>query len=341
MNTNGITGHQAQIRYLDALLKKDEIYPAIIFTGVAGIGKKIIARRFISAFFCRDENAPCLSCAICRQIENDVFPDFIELSPNEKGIIPIGSEEGSEEGSVRWLIDRLSMKSLHGRTGVIIDGVESIGEEGQNALLKTIEEPASGTHFVLISSNKNVVLPTILSRALEIRFFPLSDAEMTDLLDIFGINNDLNCIARISGGSIEIATKLSDMAILEGALDFCRDIALFFKSGFLIDFDISGILKKITVGQLLDIVISIYRQNLLFVIDGGRVGSYNGEFSFLREDIWKDVFIDDYKKVVSLLRVLFILKKKVVRNINIRSALKGLLYSLDSGLDSRSDANLF
>lgn len=321
MNKQGITGHIKQIKNLETLLNKKKLPGALLFSGPSGIGKKIIAKRFLSSLYCEKENPPCLSCRICGQISSGTHPDFIEIAPNERGIIPIGGEEKQEPGTVRWLIDRLSKKSLYGRTGIILDGVDRITEEGQNALLKTIEEPSLEACFVLISSNRAKILPTILSRCLEIKFSPLSDKEIRQLLgteSAKGAESDL--ITGMAGGSMETAAILSEGSALDDILSILREIASFAKSSSAFNGDISALQKKTGFVKLLDIIINFYRLNLL-----SNIKKNNGIYT-----VFKDIFIGDSQFIINLIKIFLALKKSESQNINTRYALKGMLYSLSA-----------
>jgi DNA polymerase III subunit delta' len=325
MNDEGIKGHQRPIRNLEFLLKSNKIPQAILFTGASGVGKKLLAKRFLNSLFCKDQNPPCLSCPSCKQIANETFPDFIEIHPNEKGIIPIGSEDVRETGSVRWLIDRLSAKSISGCKAILIDGIDRITEEGQNALLKTIEEPSQGTCFILITSNRNHLLPTILSRCTEIRFFPLSDSDVKEIMlkknlpDLADNDPDFtDMIVKISGGSMEIAEMLEDRDIFNKIIDVCRAVSLFFHNEKIFDVDFGIIRNKIKIELFLDIVINIFRLNLLKVIKKDKNIYHELD----------DIFFDDEKKILNLLRMLISLKKSEEYHLNIKYSFKGLLYSL-------------
>lgn len=327
MNFYGVKGHKKQIEYLNFLLNGNIIYPTFLFAGPSGIGKKIIAKRFINALFCRNENTPCLNCSICRQIEQGVFPDFIEILPNERNIIPIGSEEKREEGSIRWLIDKLSRKSITGKTGVIIDGIDKIHEEGQNALLKTIEEPSQGVHFILISSNLSAVLPTILSRCTYIRFNQLSDDDIKNIIrDNVKSENDVNFISSVAGGSVEIALLLANDEIMNNIMNICSDISLYINKGELLNLNTGDVQKKIGTGLLLDIIINIYRKNMVSLINNNR--SY---FSNIKLSSFPgDAAIYEIDKILNLLKILIFLKRTESQNINLKHALKGMLYSQHS-----------
>lgn len=329
MNFDGIKGHKKQIEYLDFLLKKNIIYPVLLFTGQSGTGKKIIARRFANALFCRGENPPCFNCSICRQIEKRSFPDFIEIFPNERNIIPIGSEDKRDEGSIRWLIDKLSRKSITGKTVVIIDGIDKIHEEGQNALLKTIEEPSNDVHFILISSNTSAILPTIMSRCTYIRFNPLSEDDIKSILNNYVKSEyDLNFISGVSGGSVEIGLFLIDNENIDNIMNICSEISLYINKGDILNLNISEIQKKTGSRILLDLLINIYRKNLISLINDDKKYFSNIKMSSFPDDI----VIYKIDKIIELLKMLISLKRMESQNINLKHALKGLLYSREAVL---------
>ena len=96
MNFKGIIGHKKQLKRLELLYKNMATPQAILFSGISGIGKRAIALRYIKGLFCKSENPPCRACPSCIQIIKGSYPDMIELTPNEKGIIPIGDQKKSD-----------------------------------------------------------------------------------------------------------------------------------------------------------------------------------------------------------------------------------------------------
>ena len=319
MNTSGIIGHKRQLDILNLLIWNKTIPHTMLFAGTDGIGKKLIARRFLSSLFCTDKEPPCLRCPSCLQAAGGTFPDIIELAPNEKGTIPIGDADAGEEGSVRWLIDRLSKRSLTGRYGVLIDAAESISIPGQNALLKTIEEPQAGAHIIIIASNKSLILPTIQSRSMELPFSPLGCDEVKEVLTRGPGSIDPDLIAALAGGSVGIALLLSQGSMLENIAGICREITLHLTSGAALHLDFSAIQKKVGMDHLLVVLINMYRTILLSSIKNIPLHSY-----------LSGLHIADRQKLTKLIKILLALKKGLANNLNIRNALKGMLYAIDA-----------
>jgi hypothetical protein len=319
MNTVGIIGHTRQLKFLDLLRRNGTIPHTMLFSGKSGIGKKLVARRFIASLFCGNEEPPCLRCPTCIQAMGMTFPDMIELHPDEKGTIPIGSMDRSEPGTVRWLIDRLSKKSVSGTYGILINGAETISTGGQNALLKTIEEPQAGAHIIILTENKSLILPTILSRSMNLAFNPLDAAEVKQVLVAEGAGAaDPELIAELSGGSVETALLLSRENILSGIAGICHEITSFLTRNQSMRLDLAALQKKISMDQFLSILLNAYRSILSSSFSGGPLHPFLADFN-----------IPDRKKIIKLIKILLALRKGLTNNLNIRSALKGMLYSIE------------
>jgi DNA polymerase-3 subunit delta' len=232
MNTESITGHRRQLALLSTMIETGKIPQAMLFSGVPGIGKAKTALLFLSALFCRADDRPCGTCRTCQQIQNRTFPDLIELYPDEKGRIPLGNPEKREPGSIRWLIERLSCRPLAEHRGVIIDGADTISTEGQNALLKSIEEPQENTHIILIAANRSRVLPPVISRCTAIPFNPLSFREVTGIIGSrCGDAALAEAAAALSGGSLETAAMAMDGKLMDKVIDLCGHISAYLNGG--------------------------------------------------------------------------------------------------------------
>ena len=113
MNFSNIVGHQNQILKLKNIFESNKIPQTLLFSGLSGIGKKTIALELIRYIFCKEKGV--CKCDHCKLIEARTHPDFFMLGPDEKGNIPIG--KANEEGTVRWLIEKLTKKPISGNMG--------------------------------------------------------------------------------------------------------------------------------------------------------------------------------------------------------------------------------
>lgn len=315
MNIQNIRGHENQLKYLSHIKQGGTIPHALLFTGQHGIGKRLIADIFAASVFCSGEEAPCGACHSCLQMKAGSYPDFIVLEKDDKGKIPVGSSDRGQPGTVRWMIDRLTRSSINGKLIVIVDGVETISESGQNALLKTVEEPGSDSHIILIAESKSGILPTIVSRCVEINFNPLQVSYINDIVsEQFPGGENSALISSICGGSADVALRLHDDKVFNSIIDVSREIRRMFRgtgSGGK-SVDISGGGES---AFALTVLINLYS----FMVRG----HISGDSSSLPEDIMLEM--DEAEKAV---KILLAIKKGLKNNLNINNFLKGMLYSV-------------
>ncbi len=315
MNLNGIIGHDRELQNLLSLKNGEGVPHSILFTGQRGIGKRLIAERFLSSFICRGDNPPCGECNFCRQISAGTFPDLIILERDEKGKIPVGNKDKLMPGSVRWLIDRLCRASSSGNYSVIIDGVDTISESGQNALLKTIEEPYSKSNIFLIAESRTGILPTILSRCIEITFQPLKNEDLMNIIQIQGkTTSETGLFVAISGGSADIALKLHDEAVFNEIKVLCRAISGFVRNSNNEMFKYTDIKSVPDNDFLLIVLINIYS----YMVRHG----IGGDVKLIPEDL-----VVGHEDAVKIVRILLALKKGLGNNLNVKNILKGFMYS--------------
>lgn len=312
-----ITGHAIQKKKLSVLLEKKILPPTILFAGPEGIGKWKMAMRAAMSLHCSAQNPPCLQCPDCLRVEQGLHPDSVSIRPNEKGIIPIGSESGVEPGTVRWLLERLSIKPLSGVMTAQIDGIDRMRPEAQNALLKTIEEPSKGTYIFLIAGSISTVLPTILSRCFIIKFNFLHDDEVRAVLDKNGTCDSI--VAGAAGGSVANAMLLREEEILEGIKNAMTDIKEQISTDFSFMENIARIEKKIGAEKLLDILGNIYRKNM----EGALLGK-NSQSELM--EYFGEALFDRWEDCAAVIKILMQIRLELKRNINLINALRGLMY---------------
>lgn len=281
----------------------------MLFSGPEGIGKKLCAVKLAKTMLCAGNNA-CGTCPSCVQIDHGTHPDVIIIEPNEKGNIPIGSEE--QEGSIRWLIGRVSLASVYNRV-IIINDAHCMNIQSQNALLKTIEEPPAHTFIILISSERNQLLPTIHSRVTEYVFHPLSDSDLASILEKSGIDREkYDSIIPVAGGSASYALTLADEALFSKLKEAYNAIAGFVCQPEIFSYELSPIIQQIGAYRTIDLLINIFRLHCTNTKNGVP---------------WLHSALDE-TCAIEIIKILLELRRGISHNINIRMALKGMLYSL-------------
>ncbi len=162
---DAVLGHEKQKEILLSKTMQKEFFGGLILSGPEGIGKKKLARALLQELNCEHPRA-CGECSACIKIEKtaDVFLHELELQ-NDKIKIE----------AVRDVLQFCSLRSWVQHRFIIINSIEKITAQAANALLKTLEEPPEGVHFILITANLSQVLPTLRSRCQIMGFSPLAD----------------------------------------------------------------------------------------------------------------------------------------------------------------------
>lgn len=162
------------INLISKIAASGNIPHTLLFSGPDSAGKKNVAMSF--AKWLLHENpeefdASDCDCNLCAQVDSFSHPDFYLLDTS-----PIKIKE------VRDLRRRFSLAPFYAKRKVaVIDNAEALGKEAANAFLKTIEEPRGDSIFIFLAKSRKSLLPTIASRAFEIRFAPKAVSAKQDI----------------------------------------------------------------------------------------------------------------------------------------------------------------
>lgn len=203
MNFNGIIGNTEVKEYLDKNIKQKNILHSYLFLGTSGIGKLLIAKEFAKAILCIEENSDICTCKSCTCFNGKNHPDFYLI--NEAG-------ENIKIDIIRELTEKVIEKPIiSNRKVYIINDCDKMTKEAQNCLLKTLEEPPEFAVIILISSNENLILNTIKSRCMSIKFKNIEDEELLNFaINNLGYESISKNLLKAFDGSIEKAIKLKD-----------------------------------------------------------------------------------------------------------------------------------
>jgi DNA polymerase III subunit delta' len=205
-----VRGHDAIVEGFDRLVRRGRLGHAYLFTGPAGIGKRLFAEELAKALLCERTNGErleaCDRCPACKQMEAGTHPDFmIARRPDDSLDLPIEA--------IRELGRSLGLKPARGRGKVaIVDDADDFNTEAANCFLKTLEEPPPRSVFLLVATNPDLQLPTIVSRCQIVRFYPLAEPAVMDLIRARGVDDSqlAERLARLSNGSPGRALSLTD-----------------------------------------------------------------------------------------------------------------------------------
>ena len=172
-----IIGHEQIITHLRSAIALDMVSHAYILNGPEYSGKMMLAEAFAMALQCEGEGErPCLECRSCRQAMDHNQPDIIYVShekPNTIGVDDIRTQINND----------IVIKPYSSRYKVyIVDEAEKMNQQAQNALLKTIEEPPAYAVILLLTTNADSFLQTILSRCITLNLKAVKEDVIRDYL---------------------------------------------------------------------------------------------------------------------------------------------------------------
>jgi DNA polymerase-3 subunit delta' len=215
-----VVGHTRLIDLLSRSVAGSTLPPSLLFAGPGGVGKHLTALAVAQALNCTRTGHgsgagaegsvdACGACAACTRIARGVHPDVLFVPPGDSGAIKIDQ--------VREIVDRAQYRPFEGRRRVvIIDEADTLVQAAQNALLKTLEEPTPSSVFILVTARPDMLLPTVLSRCPQLRFRPLSIADIAAALMSRGRNEaEARAVAAIADGSLGQALQTSASDLVE------------------------------------------------------------------------------------------------------------------------------
>src|SRR5919206_2627462 len=207
---DAIVGQSPVVRTLRRAIETDRVSHAYLFSGPRGTGKTSTAKVLAMSLNCEKGQTPEPdgTCESCRTIVNNSSLDVLEMDA--------ASNRGIDE--IRDLRDRVNLAPTQGRMKVyIIDEVHMLTPEAFNALLKMLEEPPEHVVFVLATTEKHKVLPTIISRCQSFDFrrpgIALLSEKLREIAEAEGIEAEpavLTLIAREGKGSFRDAEGVLD-----------------------------------------------------------------------------------------------------------------------------------
>ena len=203
------------------LLARGRLPNALLFAGPDGVGKRLFALEVARGLVCtnRPEEGACGDCAACARAGEFTVPKFekgdesdhvfFTQHPDVGFVLPF--RRNLRIGAIRALEREANFRPFEADARIfIIDDADKMNEPASNALLKTLEEPPSTSHIVLVTSRPDKLLPTIRSRCQTIRFGPAPfEAIEKHLMETGRFSpEDAALAARASGGSVGRALEI-------------------------------------------------------------------------------------------------------------------------------------
>jgi DNA polymerase-3 subunit delta' len=201
---------------LRRLLSGGRLPGSLLFTGEAGIGKKLFALELAKALNCRQRKGveACDECSSCKRISRSTFPPFGDVDDDKERLIWSEHADVAMVRPYKQLIRVPPMRELEREANFrpfegaarifIVEDADYMNDPASNALLKTLEEPPPASHLILTTSNPTALLATIRSRCQIIRFAPIAAGEVEKFLveQKHLPAEDARLLARTAQGSI-------------------------------------------------------------------------------------------------------------------------------------------
>ena len=192
-----IIGQTKAKAFLRRAMAGDRLAHGYLFAGPDGVGKKSMARALAAALLCTAplDQRPCGHCGGCVKYQSGSHPDLLTIVP-DGAMVKIGQ--------VRELKKSLSFPPFaSGMRVVIVEDVQTMRREAGNSLLKILEEPPPDNILLLIASDAEPVLPTIVSRCQVIPFTPMAPDETAIVLSRIypeHTSDEIQTLVQLSGG---------------------------------------------------------------------------------------------------------------------------------------------
>ena len=242
---NDILGHEQIKDHFRNAVQTGKVSHAYILSGEAGMGRKSLANAFALNLLCeKGLPDPCMQCHACKQVLAGSHPDLIYVTHEKPA--SIGVDDIREQ-----INDTILVRPYSSYYKIyIVDEAEKMTVQAQNALLKTIEEPPSYAVILLLTTNPDAFLPTILSRCVQLKLKPLKDVVVKEyLIQSLGVEeSQAEIYAAFARGNLGKAIHLAESEDFKRMYD---EILHMLKH-----------LKEADISELLDYIHKLREENL-------------------------------------------------------------------------------
>lgn len=320
-----IIGHSNVIEFLQKSIEKNKVSHAYVIEGPEGAGKLRIAKAFAATLQCEKGGIDiCGECHSCKQSLSANHPD-IKYLEREK-LSSIGVDEIRQQ-----INEDMMIKPYNGKYKIyIIEDAHLMTTQAQNALLKTIEEPAEYVVFMLLTNNKDALLPTVISRCVMLNLRPVNSRLIREyLIEKFGISEyNANVCAAFSQGNVGKAERLAS----SDRFNKIKDEAVHLLK-YIPEMEIYEIIReikhitefKVDIEEYLDILVVWYRDILLFKATNNMDGViFKDEVDYI-----KDVAMNStYPGIEKIIQALENAKARLKANVNFDLTMELLLLTI-------------
>lgn len=327
-----IIGNEQIKEHLKNAITLQRVSHAYIFNGDKGMGKKMVSGTFVMALQCEKGLAePCMECRSCRQILSGSQPDVKYITHEKPGVISV--DEIREQ-----INNDIQIKPYSSRYKIyVMDEAEKMNVQAQNALLKTIEEPPEYAMIILLTSNSEIFLPTILSRCVSLNMKPLNNAQIKDyLMRSMGFPDyQADVVAVFAGGNLGKAIRLAsseDFNEIKNSV-----IHLLEYIGDMETYEVVLAVKqaekfKVDIEDYIDLMMVWYRDVLMFKVSRDMNSlTFKDEYIYIKKQAEKISF----NGVEEILKAMDKAKVRLRANVNFDLAIEMMYLTIRDGLNGR------
>lgn len=322
---NDVIGQEHIKEHLQNAISQKKISHAYIIQGERFSGKEFIAKTFAAALQCETAGVnPCGECHSCRQCMSGNQPDIIYVGhekPNSIGVEDVRSQINGD----------IAIKPYAGPYKIyIINDGEKMTPQAQNALLKTLEEPPAYAVLLILTTNLEALLPTILSRCVVLHMKPVQDELIKEYLKKELMVPDYKadiCVAFARGNigqAKQLATSEEFENIRNEALSLVKNIR-----GMELH-EVMAAVKRIReyhidINEYLDVLSIWYRDVLLFkATNDTNHLIFREEIQYIR----KAADTSAYEGIENILKALDNAKSRLRANVNFELVMELLFITI-------------
>ena len=320
-----ILGHENIIGYFKNAISMEKVTHAYILNGQEKSGKMMLAEAFAMALQCEQGGSkPCNTGHSCKQALNHNQPDIIYVTHEKPNTIGV-------EDIRKQINDDIVLKPYSSKFKIyIVDEAEKMNIQAQNALLKTMEEPPSYAVLLLLTTNADSFLPTILSRCVRLDLKAVPDSMIRKFLmeekQVPSYQADI-CVAFAQGNvgkAIALASSDNFNEMKNSALQLIKRLN---------DIDLYEMMEavkqiseyKLEIQDYFDLMMIWYRDVLLYkaTADANRL--------IFQEEIYsikKEASHSSYEGIENILKALETAKVRLKANVNFELLIELLLLTI-------------
>ena len=320
-----ILGNEMIKEHFLKAIESHRISHAYILTGEEGTGRKSIANAFAMTLLCeKGGTEPCMVCHSCKQALSGNHPDLIYVTHEKPA--SIGVDDIREQ-----INDTIQIRPYSSYYKIyIVDEAEKMTAQAQNALLKTIEEPPSYAVIILITTNQEAFLPTILSRCVQLKLKPLKDftvkSYLTEHLKVPEKDAEL-CAAFARGNlgkAIHLASSEEFKELYRRVMSLLKNVGSM-DIGMLLDCIREIKEQNFDIYEVLDLMQLWYRDVLMYkVTKDMNLLVFKDEYRMINETGQKI----DYAGLEAILAAIDTARTRLEANVNLDLAMELLLLTM-------------